>query len=159
MDSVQSIISEFDVKQHKFTSREGIKPEDKYGGLSERDFLLKEFEKRNYDILVAMKCLDEGVDVPPARNAIIISSSGNPKEYIQRRGRILRRYEGKNIANIYDILVVPTLTGDIPKETREIEKGILLKEIRRYEEFANIADNRLDSLNKIFPIKRKYGLT
>ena len=143
---------------HRFTGEEGTSPNMKYGGLSQREYLLKKFADGTYQVLVAMKCLDEGVDVPPARKAIILASSGNSKEYIQRRGRILRRYEGKEKADIYDILVVPSLTGNIPDETKETEKNILLKEIKRYEEFANIADNRLEALNKIFPIKRRYNL-
>jgi len=158
IDNVQIILGDIEVINHRFTGEESIFPSIKYGGISQRDFLLKKFADGTYQTLVAMKCLDEGVDVPPARTAIILASSGNPKEYIQRRGRILRRYEGKEKANIYDILVVPSLTGNIPEETKETEKNILLKEIKRYEEFANIADNRLEALNKIFPIKRKYGL-
>jgi superfamily II DNA or RNA helicase len=158
IDRVQSILGEFGIVNHRFTGEEGTSSSAKYDGLSERDFLLKRFADGTYQVLVAMKCLDEGVDVPPARIAIILASSGNPKEYIQRRGRILRRHEGKERADIHDILVVPSLTGNIPEETKELEKSILLKEIKRYEEFAAIADNRLEALNKIFPIKRRYNL-
>jgi superfamily II DNA or RNA helicase len=149
MDRVQSIISEFDVRQHKFTSEEGIKPEDKYGGLSERDFLLKEFEKRNYSILVAMKCLDEGVDVKSARTAIILASTGNPKEYIQRRGRILRPYPNKDKAVIYDFIVVPPIKNINIEELHAIEMKIFEKEMKRYKEFADSADNRVDCLKKV----------
>ncbi len=149
MDRVQSIISEFDIRQHKFTSKEGIKPEDKYGGLSERDFLLEEFEKRNYSILVAMKCLDEGVDVKSARTAIILASTGNPKEYIQRRGRILRPYPNKDKAVIYDFIVVPPIKHISIKELHEMEMKIFEKEMKRYKEFADSADNRVDCLKKV----------
>ena len=158
IDIVQKILGEFEIINHRFTGKEGTSPNIRYEGLSERDFLLKEFADGTYQALVAMKCLDEGVDVPPARISIILASSGNPKEYIQRRGRILRRYEGKEKADIYDILVVPSLTGSIPEETKETEKNILLKEMKRYEEFAAIADNKLEALNSIFPIKRRYNL-
>lgn len=158
IDIVQKILGELGIVNHRFTGEEGTTPNKKYNGLSEREFLLKKFADGTYQALVAMKCLDEGVDVPPARTAIILASSGNPKEYIQRRGRILRRYEGKEMADIYDILVIPSLTGKIPEETKELEKKILSKEIKRYEEFSSIANNHLEALNKIFPIKRKYNL-
>jgi superfamily II DNA or RNA helicase len=149
MDRVQSIIAEFDIKQHKFTSEEGIKPEEQYGGLSERDFLLREFEKRNYDILVAMKCLDEGVDVKSARTAIILASTGNPKEYIQRRGRILRPYPNKDKAVIYDFIVIPPVKNINMKELQDIEIKIFEKEMKRYKEFADSSDNRVDCLKKV----------
>jgi len=63
------------------------------------------------DVLLAMKCLDEGVDVPSTKTAILMCSSGNSKEYIQRRGRILRPAPGKDKAILYDIAVLPPLGG------------------------------------------------
>ena len=57
---------------------------------------------------MAIKCLDEGVDIPYLKNAIILSSSQNPREHIQRRGRVLRKSPGKNLATIYDALVLTT---------------------------------------------------
>ncbi len=149
INNIQSIISKFDIRQHKFTSKEGIKPEDKYGGLSERDFLLKEFEKRNYSILVAMKCLDEGVDIKSAKTAIILASTGNPKEYIQRRGRILRPHPNKDKATIYDFIVVPPIKDISMKELHDMEMKIFEKEMKRYKEFADSADNRVDCLKKV----------
>jgi len=141
------------ITQHKFTNIESDSPRDEYGGQSERGYLLNEFSKGNYDMLVAMKCLDEGVDVPTARTAIILASSGNPKEYIQRRGRILRRCEGKEHATIYDILVLSQQNKNLPQELLQIEKKIIRKELKRYNEFANIAMNKLECLNKISKIE------
>lgn len=83
---------------------------------------------------MAIKCLDEGVDVPSAENAIIMSSTSNPREHVQRRGRILRNSPGKERAIIYDILV-------FPKETTRIGEKIREKEINRYMEFASNAEN------------------
>lgn len=158
INQVQHILNDDNIVNHRFTGEENTKPESKYGGLNQREFILKEFTNKQYKVLVAMKCLDEGVDIPQAKTAIILASSGNPKEYIQRRGRILRRSEGKEKAEIYDILVIPTISGDIPDELIEIERNIIRKELKRYEEFAKISDNYLDALNKIFIIKRKYNL-
>lgn len=158
LDPVQDILNHFDVVQHKFTMQEGTQERTEYGGLSERGFLLKKFAEGTYQILVAIKCLDEGVDVPPARTAIIMASTSNPKEWIQRRGRILRRYEGKKKAVIYDLVVLPYLNGAVPTNLEPFEKKVLKTELKRYKEFAKIASNSLECLNKLFVIEKKYGV-
>jgi len=89
--------------------------------------------------LVAIKCLDEGVDIPIADTAIIMSSTSNPREYVQRRGRILRRYPGKQYATIYDMIVFPK------KHTEQASK-ISDKEVDRYREFAQNAINSFECL-------------
>ena len=71
-----------------------------------RKQLLTDFDKGECKALVAMRCLNEGVDVPSTDKVIIMSSSSNPAEYIQRRGRVLRRSPGKKRAYIYDLVVV-----------------------------------------------------
>jgi len=153
---VQDILNKRNIIQHKFTQVEGIKGEAKYGGLSEREFLLNKFSEGVYRALVSMRCLDEGVDIPPARLAIMLDNSGNPREYIQRRGRILRNYPGKTIATIYDIIVSPYP----PEENllNELESKIILNELKRYEEFSRIAENSKECLRIIGDIKTKYGL-
>jgi len=148
----QIILNTKRIMQHKFTNWESNVFSNKYQGQSEREHLIKEFSKGNYEVLVAMRCLDEGVDVPPARIAIILASSGNPKEYIQRRGRILRRYPGKEYSVIYDILVFPKINSKLPSDVLLIEKKIIRKELKRYNEFAGIAINKLECLNKISDI-------
>lgn len=153
IDRVTRLLSERDIIFHRFTAKEGTRPLDKYEGLSEREWLLKNFEEGEYQVLVAMKCLDEGVDVPPARTAILMASSGNPREYIQRIGRVIRRFPRKIQATIYDIIVIPSLEKDIPLELREIELKILEKELKRYEEIASISINYAEALNKILRIK------
>ena len=85
-----------------------------------------------------MKCLDEGVDVPSAETAIIMSSTSNPREHVQRRGRILRNSPGKEKAVIYDILIFP--------EEPVAGSNIMKKEIKRYEEFAKNAENSYECL-------------
>lgn len=156
IDRVQKILNEKNIIQHKFTMVESTKPEDKYGGLSERQFLLQKFSEGTYQALVAMKCLDQGVDIPPARIAIMLSNSGNPREYIQRRGRVLRPFPGKEKAIIYDIIVIPTLSINVSEDFLELERKILVKELKRYKEFAYVASNCLECLDKIDDIEEKY---
>lgn len=139
IDRVQEILIEENViPQHRFTHKESSGKTQKEL-FSQREKILYNFEKGNYKALVAIKCLDEGVDVPVAENAIILSSTSNPREHVQRRGRILRNAPGKDHATIYDFLV-------FPKEKTESGSKIMKKEIDRYREFANLAINSLDCL-------------
>jgi len=145
IDTIMKIVNTRRIIAHRFTMEEGTTPIREYNNLSERDFLLKEFGEGNYQVLVAMKCLDEGVDVPPARISVLMASSGNPREHIQRIGRILRRYPGKNEASIFDIIVLPQV-NDVPPDLREIERRIIRKELSRYEEIARVAINNAEAL-------------
>ena len=139
IDKVQKILNEENIiPQHRFTHKESSSKTMKEL-FSERESILYNFEKGNYRALVAIKCLDEGVDVPVAENAIILSSTSNPREHVQRRGRILRNAPGKDYATIYDFLV-------FPKEKTDIGSKIMKKEIKRYKEFAELAINSLDCL-------------
>ncbi len=156
--TVQNILNKRNVIQHKFTQKEGTKPEKRYGWLSERDFLIERFAEGFYHTLVSMRCLDEGVDVPPARIGIMLANSGNPREYIQRRGRLLRRFPGKENAVIHDIIVEPPLLSDSSPKIESIEKKIFLKELIRYREFASSAKNAEECLSKISEFESKYGL-
>ena len=158
---VQDILNSYksqNIIQHKFTGIEGKKPEDRFNGLSEREYLLEQFARGIYQVLVAMKCFDEGVDVPSTKIAIILSSSGNPKQYIQRRGRVLRRYPKKEKATIYDVIVLPTLIKISNPILSEIEKRIIEKELKRYKEFASIALNAVDCYEKIEVVEKKYNI-
>jgi len=105
-----------------------------------------------------MKCFDEGVDVPSTKIAIILSSSGNPKQFVQRRGRVLRRFPKKEKATIYDIIVLPPLLKILNPILSEIERKIIKKELRRYKEFASIALNAVDCYEKIEVIENKYNI-
>lgn len=88
-------------------------------------------------ILVSIKCLDEGVDIPSIDHALILASSQNPRQFIQRRGRVLRASAFKHIAEIYDAIVVPVSLVDEPEQT-----ALLKSEYRRAVEFAESAINR-----------------
>jgi len=134
---------------------EGVTPNKHFNGLSEREYILKEFSGGEYQALVAMKCLDEGVDIPPVRTAILMSNSGNPREYIQRIGRILRRYPGKNESTIFDIIVIPSFDYLTP-ELRDIERRIFSKEVKRYEEISSIAINNAEALKLISDLEIRF---
>lgn len=156
IEKVMKIVNKRMIKVHRFTMNEGTKPEEKYGGDSEREFLIKKFAEGEYECLVAMKCLDEGVDIPPARIAILMSSSGNPREYIQRIGRVIRRFDGKEKAIIYDIMALPPISR-IPSQIKDFEREIFQKEQLRYEEIAKTALNNVEALKFIFELQNKMG--
>lgn len=155
IDNVMSILNERGIVAHRFTMEERTTPMPHYGGLSERDHLLRAFGAGQYQVLVAMRCLDEGVDVPPARRAILMASSGNPREHIQRIGRVIRRHPGKNEATIYDLVALPPL-GDTSPELKELEMKIIRKELCRYEEIARVAVNNAESLAMIYQYVQAY---
>lgn len=156
--TVQKILNSKGIIQHRFTQKEDIKPDERYGGISERDYLLKKFAEGSYRVLVAMKCLDEGIDVPQAKIGIILASTGNPRQYIQRRGRLLRRFPGKDKAVIYDFIVVPLLARGVMTELIELERKILARELERYEEFGRISTNYIDCVKKIHNLENRLGL-
>ena len=87
-------------------------------------------------VILSIRCLDEGVDIPSVSHALILASSKNPREFIQRRGRVLRRFPGKDISQIFDVLVAPSL--DSPEQP---ETAILEGEIARAIEFGKNAIN------------------
>lgn len=117
----------------RITGLEGSSKSEYFQGLSEREHILKNFALGNHSALFAIDCLDEGVDVPSATIGIILASSGNPKEFIQRRGRLMRKALGKDRAVIYDFVVVPP-DGDGPESLKRIE-------LKRILEFAGLAVN------------------
>ncbi|NPV51684.1 MAG: DEAD/DEAH box helicase family protein [Candidatus Methanofastidiosum sp.] len=154
IDKVMNILKKRRISAHLFTMSEGTRPDKKYDGLSERDFILKKFIEGYYKVLVAIKCLDEGVDIPPARIAIMMASSGNPREHIQRLGRVIRRFSNKKRALIYDLFVLPNLKK-FPSEFKNLERRIFEKEFERYEEIASIAINNAEALEMIYDAKYK----
>ncbi len=122
---------------------------------AEREKLRQQFESGELQGLVAIRCLDEGVDIPAIRNAVILASSSNPRQFIQRRGRILRPHPGKERATLFDMIVLPP---DLGRETLEVERNLLRKELRRFLEFADLADNAGEARVKLLQIQRRYGL-
>ncbi|WP_414752220.1 DNA phosphorothioation system restriction enzyme [Anabaena sp. CCY 9910] len=123
--------------------------------LQEREILRRQFESGALQGLVAIRCLDEGVDIPAIQTAVILSSSGNPRQFIQRRGRVLRPHPSKERATIYDMIVLPP---DLDRETIEVERNLLRKELRRFVEFADLADNAGEARIKLLDLQKRYGL-
>lgn len=115
---------------------------------------INKLANRDIDCILAMRCLDEGVDIPTADKAIILASSTNSKQYIQRRGRILRKDKksGKRIANIYDILVIP------PDFSSEIDKKLFERELYRILEFAFASRNYLQVISEMMSFSNKNSL-
>ncbi|MDD5129603.1 MAG: DEAD/DEAH box helicase family protein [Candidatus Omnitrophica bacterium] len=143
------ILNELDIFHHKFTFEENK---------NERKRILEAFEYGDYKVLTAIRCLDEGVDIPSVKTAIILASSTNPTQYIQRRGRVLRKYPGKEEAEIFDFFVLPKLNDSMDKSILSIEQKILKREITRSEEFYKTANNKVDVLLKLSKIMRKYSV-
>lgn len=123
--------------------------------LTERDDLRYAFEKGHIKGLVAIRCLDEGMDIPAIQTAVILASSSNPRQFIQRRGRILRPSPGKHQAELFDMLVIPP---DLGGEYWPIERRILRGELARFVEFADLALNAGEARKILYPLQERYDL-
>lgn len=126
-------------------------------GSKDRDQLLKDFEAGKVHVLTSMKCLDEGVDVPRSELAIFCSSTGNPRQFVQRRGRVLRQHKDKHFATIHDLVVVPR--AEVVENTFEMEKSLFKKELQRVFDFARLAMNPMDSYLELEIALQQYGLS
>lgn len=123
---------------------------------SERKVLLRRFGSGNdLRTLIAMRCLDEGVDIPDARVGYLLASSGNPRQFIQRRGRLLRRAPGKDRAEILDYLAVPPAGTPI---NFNVERALLVRELERANEFGKLSENYETTLQVLRPLKERYQL-
>jgi len=146
--------NELDMKVSQFTSKEDIQ---------ERELLKKEFAKGdNLQALIAIKCLDEGVNIPCIDTAFILASTTNPKEYIQRRGRVLRLYPGKEFADIYDFITLPRELCDVSSLTADEklkELSLVRNELSRAAEFTRLADNFVEANEILEDIRELYGIT
>lgn len=114
-----------------------------------------QFNNGMVDYLLAINCLDEGVDVPDCPTAIIIASSSNERQFIQRRGRVLRKSEDKSKASVYDMITLPGLIGEQGDNTaREFVK----KELHRSRVLMDSADNQEEIRQKLRQQLEPYGL-
>ncbi len=148
IENIITSLGERGIKTHRFTQAEGTKSNKKYQGRSERQFLIDKFKEGKLQVLVAIKCLDEGIDIPSASSAILMANSTNPREYIQRLGRVLRQDENKNNAFIYDLLIKPYY-DTLEPSLREFEKQIYQKELLRASEIAKYAINNAEATYKL----------
>lgn len=139
LDAVTEMLGkELGYKVHRFTYEEDQKT---------RERLLHDFEEGELDALVAIRCLDEGVDVPATETAFILASSSNPRQFVQRRGRILRPHPQKDHATIHDFIVAPpsdVRLGD-SESIFNLERRLVQKELERASTFAESAKNHPDA--------------
>lgn len=125
-------------------------------GTTERDAMLKDFAEGRLDVLTSMKCLDEGVDVPRSELAIFCASTGNPRQFIQRRGRILRTHPDKYMAEIHDLVVVPTI--DASEANYAMERSMIKSEMMRVRDFARLSENADATIKELSEILDYYNI-
>ena len=126
-------------------------------GIKERNSLLDSFAKGELEVLTSMKCLDEGVDVPRSELAIFCASTGNPRQFIQRRGRILRLHKDKHMAEIHDLVVAPEVSTAL--ESFSMERSLLASELRRVKDFAEMSENADFAYSELSEILSYYDLS
>lgn len=146
IDQVSRLLYERGWRVSAFTARESR---------SVRRQILDGFRIADLDALVAIRCLDEGIDIPDCRTAYLLASSRNPKQFIQRRGRILRRAIGKDYATVHDFL--PLLpVGSV--RASDLEKRLLVAELGRVAEFAKLANNFTEVAKELEPVTSRYDV-
>ncbi len=140
IQSVKRMLTKLEYKSSQFTATENM---------TERMELVDLFNKGVISALAAIRCLDEGINIPSIKSALILSSNDDYREFVQRRGRILRKYPGKEYANIYDVIVLPSY--DLTAWAKI--------EFRRFLEYARLASNWGDLENTLQSYLDDYGIT
>lgn len=140
IQSVKRVLSAHDYKASQFTAQENMQ---------DRMELVDSFNKGEISALAAIRCLDEGINIPSIKSALILSSNDDYREFVQRRGRILRTYNGKQSAKIYDVIV-------LPKSNSEQWAKI---ELRRFHEYAKLSENWNDLEGELTDMLIQYGLS
>ena len=130
IEQVNEMLQTLGINSHQFTGTETA--------YRDAGDWLEAFGRGDYQVLTAMKVLDEGIDIPQTDTAFLLASSAVQREWVQRRGRILRRAPGKMLARLHDFIVVP------PDAESPAGQSILRSELRRAEEFASLAENEWD---------------
>ena len=142
----------------KALSDEGMKVHEFVHSVSkqERARVLDAFANAEIQGIVAVKCLDQGVDIPATKRAYILASSTNPRQYIQRRGRILRKAQGKHRAFLFDFMVGPwNLERDYPKK---MAQSLLKRELPRFVEFNDLSMIKYKMKDYLLPMCEHYGM-
>lgn len=125
-------------------------------GQKDREEILCDFADGKLQVLTSMKCLDEGVDVPRSELAIFCSSTGNPRQFIQRRGRVLRTHPDKKMAELHDLVVVPEINPY--SNSFRMEQSLLRGELLRVNNFAMLSENPSFSEIELRDVMNHYGL-
>lgn len=121
-----------------------------------RNEILDKYAKGEIEVLTSMKCLDEGVDVPRSEMAIFCASTGNPRQFIQRRGRILRKHPDKHLAIIHDLVVAPEINSSM--ENYNMERSLLRGELNRVRDFAVLSENADFAYTELEEVLSYYNL-
>ena len=147
IDKYTKVVAEVDdhVTVRKFVS-----------GQRDRDEILYDFAEGKLQVLTSMKCLDEGVDVPRSELAIFCSSTGNPRQFIQRRGRVLRTHPDKHMAELHDLVVIPEVNPY--SSSYKMEQSLVRGELERVKNFANLSENPSFSEIELREILDHYAL-
>lgn len=152
--SVSKILGkEFGMKVTHFTANESSE---------EREIIKRRFATADpYQAIVAIKCLDEGVNIPSIKTAFILASTTNPKEYIQRRGRVLRLAKDKPYAVIYDFVTLTRPLDEVNPYSPDYncERALARRELLRIKEFGEISKNSRDSDDLINDLECAYSIT
>lgn len=154
IEAVTKILgNELNMSVARFTSEESME---------ERALIKEHFQNGGkLQAIIAIKCLDEGVNIPGIRTAFILASTTNPKEYIQRRGRVLRKADNKSFAEIYDFVTLPRPLDSVSGLTIEQanrDKTLVKNELARIKEFGRLALNSMLANNLIWEIEEAYHL-
>ncbi len=126
------------------------------GETKDREAILEDFANGKLQVLTSMKCLDEGVDVPRSELAIFCASTGNPRQFIQRRGRVLRKHKDKEYAYLHDLVVIPKINKSSP--SFRMEQMLLVNELKRVNNFASLSENPSFALSQLLDVMNYYGL-
>lgn len=142
---IKNILTESGYKVCQFTASEKM---------NERMRIVESFNKGMIDTMVAIRCLDEGINIPSIEGALLLSSNDDYREFVQRRGRILRTYynmyteKRKRMANIYDVIVLPSNSSH----------SFALIELRRFYEYARLASNYEECMDELNTLMARYGI-
>jgi superfamily II DNA or RNA helicase len=120
--------------------------------------ILRQLDEEELQAVIAMRCLDEGVDVPSIQVAYILSSSRNPRQYVQRRGRILRRSPGKVKSIIHDFLLAPPALLERDDASWGVGRELVRRELERVGAFCDDAANGSTSWHALSALRGQYDL-
>ena len=140
IQAVKRALTKSDYRSSQFTAKENMK---------ERISLVDAFNNGEISALAAIRCLDEGINIPSIKTALILSSNDDYREFVQRRGRILRTFKDKEYADIYDVIVLPS--SDMQAWAKI--------ELRRFYEYARLADNWNDLKREFDAQLEDYNLS
>lgn len=143
------IRQELHMTAQRFTAEEDLR---------ERQEIKSLFNDGLLQVVTAIKCLDEGVNIPSIRTAFIMASTRNPREFIQRRGRLLRRSPNKDYAEIYDMITLPRELSCVSRLDFERDRNIIIGEMARINEFGKLSDNPAQAEGMMNQIMQAYDV-